>query len=472
MKTRFRIIIPGMGVGISSLDFTRYLLSLNLSELLPTLSMVLVERLFVYELQQGDPTGDFRRALTTFPFPKPAKLVLDTFFVERGIGKKETVEMFTVDPSDLLNSLNICASYSYVYLAKEKSPNPISINYLTKLAMSQIGSLVGAILAGADFVTMGAGIPINIPQLMDSICKWENCSYPVPVVGKDGKNWNYSMNFDPRIFLGEKPYELKKPGLIPIVSSNLLATMIKIKFPPGSVFGIYIERTNSDGAPNSGGHNAGPRDKIAYGERDLIDYEKIAELDLPFWIGGGMASPEMLDWVMSIGGEGVGAGTMASLSNQSGMDPEISKKVRRLGFNHKLKVRTDMRFSPAGFPFKIDELEGTMSEEDVLKKMVRVCDQGGLRIPYETPSGDIDYRCPAEPVSSYLRKGGCIEDTVGKGCLCNGLFRTCDKLCKKSRNKWPAAVTSGDDYSFLNKVMDHENDSYDMAKGLNYLLRR
>lgn len=33
----------------------------------------------------------------------------------------------------------------------------------------------------------------------------------------------------------------------------------------------------------------------------------------------------------------------------------------------------------------------------------------------------IRVRCPSEPISAYLRKGGNLEDTVGKGCLCNNL---------------------------------------------------
>ena len=35
--------------------------------------------------------------------------------------------------------------------------------------------------------------------------------------------------------------------------------------------------------------------------------------------------------------------------------------------------------------------------------------------------GGIGYRCPGEPVHTYVRKGGRAEDTVGVGCLCNAL---------------------------------------------------
>ena len=32
------------------------------------------------------------------------------------------------------------------------------------------------------------------------------------------------------------------------------------------------------------------------------------------------------------------------------------------------------------------------------------------------------YRCAAEPVHMYLKKGGSLEETRGRKCLCNGLM--------------------------------------------------
>lgn len=42
-------------------------------------------------------------------------------------------------------------------------------------------------------------------------------------------------------------------------------------------------------------------------------------------------------------------------------------------------------------------------------------------MPYERRPGVVDYRCPAEPVQNYLPKGGTLEDTAGRKCLCNAL---------------------------------------------------
>ena len=54
----------------------------------------------------------------------------------------------------------------------------------------------------------------------------------------------------------------------------------------------------------------------------------------------------------------------------------------------------------------------------------RLCDLSYLRQPYERGDGTVGYRCAAEPVHMYVRKGGAVEDTVGRKCLCNGLTAT------------------------------------------------
>ena len=66
-------------------------------------------------------------------------------------------------------------------------------------------------------------------------------------------------------------------------------------------------------------------------------------------------------------------------------------------------------------------LEGTLSEADAYEERPRLCDLGYLRRAYVRADGTLDYRCPSEPVDDYVRKGGRVEDTVGRKCLCNAL---------------------------------------------------
>eukprot|EP01083_Nonionella_stella_P016147 45153_1 len=51
----------------------------------------------------------------------------------------------------------------------------------------------------------------------------------------------------------------------------------------------------------------------------------------------------------------------------------------------------------------------------------RVCNLGYLRMPYVQPNGKIGYRCPSEPVDEWIKKGGDVEATKGRKCLCNSL---------------------------------------------------
>jgi NAD(P)H-dependent flavin oxidoreductase YrpB (nitropropane dioxygenase family) len=85
-------------------------------------------------------------------------------------------------------------------------------------------------------------------------------------------------------------------------------------------------------------------------------------------------------------------------------------------------VRNDPRASPTGFPFKVATLEGTASQVEVYEARPRLCDLSYLRQPYEREDGEVGYRCAAEPVHMYLKKGGSLDETRGRKCLCNGLM--------------------------------------------------
>ena len=114
-------------------------------------------------------------------------------------------------------------------------------------------------------------------------------------------------------------------------------------------------------------------------------------------------------------------GTLFALCAESGLDPALRQEMlTELGAG-KLEVRTDPLASPTGFPFKVVSLPETMSEAETYADRPRLCDLSYLRVPFEREPGTLGYRCAAEPVHMYLRKGGDLADTVGRKCLCNGL---------------------------------------------------
>ena len=462
-----KIIQGGMGVHISGWPLAGEVSRLGQ---LGTVSGVALERVMARILQIGDPGEHIRRALASFPFRDAARRVLSQYFVAGGIPKDSPfrgVPVFSLNPSRLLIELTVLANYAFVWLAKEGYENDVSINYLEKIAMPHIYAITGAMLAGVDYISMGAGIPLQIPAVIKAILEKKPLEYRVPVTG--AKITGQVMSFDPEIFFGQKLPPLKQPKFIPIIASNLLGAIFKKKLPEGSVFGFVVEE------PTAGGHNAPPRKIVrdesgaplpTYGEKDVVDYAAIAKLGLPFWIGGSYASPEKLKWAQSVGASGIQAGSIFALCDKSGMYPRIREKIRELGFKGELRVRTDMRVSPTGFPFKVVCLDETIAETGVYNSRVRVCNQGALVELYEKPGDIIGYRCAAEPVERFIAKGGKIEETVRRGCLCNGLIATAGL---GDRGEAPI-VTLGDDVGFLRNLMKSPDDSYTAEAAINWLL--
>ena len=169
METTFlypRIIQGGMGMFVSDPRLAR---AVAMCGQQGTLSGVGLEKALVRMLQLGDLDGSIRRALSHFPFQNIVKNILERYFVEGGIKdgtRPKNAPVFTVNPSSILISLNVCANFAFVWLAKEGHSGRISINYLEKIAMPHIYAITGAMLAGVNCITMGAGIPYQIPGVI------------------------------------------------------------------------------------------------------------------------------------------------------------------------------------------------------------------------------------------------------------------------------------------------------------------
>jgi nitronate monooxygenase len=129
-------------------------------------------------------------------------------------------------------------------------------------------------------------------------------------------------------------------------------------------------------------------------------------------------------------------------------------------------VLTDAHASPTGYPFKIvswpeDPAPGTPRE--------RVCDLGSLRVAYVTDDGTIGYRCSGEPIDQYLAKGGRLEDTVGRRCLCNTLTATIGLgQLRDGGVVEPPLVTSGDALLSIGEFLG-DRTSYTAADVIAYL---
>lgn len=470
------IIQGGMGIYVSNPHLAS---TTSRHGALGTVSGTAFERVLAHLLQLGDVGGHYRRALEHFQFPEISERILVKYFVKGGKPPDQDfrrVPAFSMTPSRELIELTVAGSFCCVWLAKEGHSGPISVNYLEKLQIPHIYHLTGAMLAGVDFVTMGAGITLQIPPILDAIASGGIPNYRVSVEGSNPPT--RTISFNPRQFFGERfPKELKRPGFLPIVSTDGLAGLMKHKLSAGSIQGFVVE------LPTAGGHNAPPRgrEKVydakgqpVYGERDKVAFDKMQALGIPFWVAGSFASPERLVEAQALGAVGIQVGSIFALSEDSGMDPTYRAEMRRQGYRGELVIRTDPTVSPTGYPFKVSQLAGTQSDPVIYaeRELRRICDRSALTIPYALANGKVGLRCSSEPVNDYVRKGGKIEDTVGRRCLCNVLFSAVvDSSGAKIGNQdEPPMFTLGDDVSFLPKLMRNENDSYTAVDAIKYLL--
>jgi NAD(P)H-dependent flavin oxidoreductase YrpB (nitropropane dioxygenase family) len=408
-----------------------------------------------------------------FPIPAVSADVLKRYFLPDGrpAGTPyKPVPMYKQVVSRMRRQLTMIANFCEVWLAKEGHDGKVGINLLTKVQMPTLDSLYGAMLAGVDYVLMGAGIPKEIPGVLDRFAEHKAASLKMDVEGLGRDEAEY-LTFDPQEHWDSPPPPLKRPYFLPIIASNSLAVMLAKK-ANGRVDGFVIE------GPTAGGHNAPPRGELqidekgqpVYGARDVVDLEKMRELGLPFWLAGGTGSPEKLKESLDAGAAGIQVGTLFAYCTESGITAENKERVLRQSRREPVPVHTDLRASPTGFPFKVVQLGGTMSSEAVYQARERICDLGYLRNSYRMEDGRLGYRCAAEPIDTFVKKGGTLEDTVGRKCLCNALMA--DIGYGQVRDGGEAErplLTSGDDLEHIERFAAGRLD-YSAAEVIDYLL--
>ena len=208
-----------------------------------------------------------------------------------------------------------------------------------------------------------------------------------------------------------------------------------------------------------------------FGEKDTPDLAKIKELGLPFWLAGGYDSPEKLKEAQAAGAEGVQIGTAFAFCDESGMDETEKRRVIQKVFDEDAEVFTDPRVSPTGYPFKVVQLENTMSDPVIYKERVRLCDLGLLREPYKRDDATIGYRCAAEPEDQYLKKGGKPENLEGRGCLCNNLCASAGYPQHRADGYVEKPlVSSGKDLPSILKFFKPGKRSYSVNDVLDYMV--
>ena len=73
-------------------------------------------------------------------------------------------------------------------------------------------------LAGVDYVLMGAGIPRGIPGVLDHLAEGKPVELKIDVEGADAKE-KFLSTFDPAAFCGARAPRLNRPRFLGIVAS-------------------------------------------------------------------------------------------------------------------------------------------------------------------------------------------------------------------------------------------------------------
>ena len=456
-----------MGVGISNWRLAR---AVSLRGHLGVVSGTALDTVMVRRLQDGDAGGHLRRAMAEFPMPRVAADVLRLYFRPEGRSPGTPYKMLPVYKQQMSQArqlVTVLASFVEVYLAKDGHQAMVGMNLLTKVQIPTLPSLYGAMLAGVDVILMGAGIPREIPAALDHLAQHQAASLRFEVEGLPSGREEH-LTLDPKKFWTTEPPALRRPLFLAIIASNSLATMLARK-ASGRIDGFVIE------GPTAGGHNAPPRGaprfnergEPLYGERDEVDLTEMSALGFPFWLAGGAGRKGRLQEAVTAGASGIQVGTLFAYCDESGLAEDLKRSVLTHSVRGEVTVMTDPRASPTGYPFKVvhwpDEPGGEATRE-------RLCDIGGLRVAYYAPEGKIGYRCPGEPVDAYVKKGGKVEDTVGRQCLCNAL--TADLGLGQVRRNGevePPLVTSGDDLERIGEFLAGRTH-YSAGEVLDYLM--
>jgi NAD(P)H-dependent flavin oxidoreductase YrpB (nitropropane dioxygenase family) len=189
-------------------------------------------------------------------------------------------------------------------------------------------------------------------------------------------------------------------------------------------------------------------------------------IGLPFWLAGGAGSPEALQQALSVGASGIQVGTLMAFCEESGMAPELRQRTLEAAVEGRLSVYTDPQASPTGYPFKIVEIDHVRTPA---QPRTRRCDLGYLRTPYRLADGRIAHRCSAEPVATYVAKGGDAADTQGRRCLCNALLATAGHAqVRRDGTEEQPIVTAGDQARDLARFLNGRTH-YAAADVLQYL---
>ena len=206
------IIQGGMGIGVSDWRLAQAVSRLGQ---LGVVSATALDSLLVRRLQDGDAGGHVRRAMACFPIPGVAAAVLQRYFLPEGRPEGAPYKLLPVYRQVVATTrhqLTMLSAFVEVHLAKEGHRGVVGVNLLTKIQLPNLAMLYGAMLADVDVVLMGAGIPREIPGVLDGYATHQPATLRMEVEGLPAGTTEV-VSFDPRAQWpgGGVPAPLRRP---------------------------------------------------------------------------------------------------------------------------------------------------------------------------------------------------------------------------------------------------------------------
>ena len=213
------VIQGGMGVAVSSWPLAA---AVARAGQLGVVSGTALDTVLARRLQDGDPGGHVRRALEQFPVPELAERVLARYWRPEGRPAGvpyRPMARLVLQQSPRAQELAVLANFVEVWLAKEGHDGLVGVNYLEKVQMATPAAAYGAMLAGVDYVLMGAGVPRDIPHLLDELAQHRAVRLPVAVSG--APEGGHTVDLDPFALLGD--HSLSSPAAQPLLARQATA---------------------------------------------------------------------------------------------------------------------------------------------------------------------------------------------------------------------------------------------------------
>ena len=200
-----------------------------------------------------------------------------------------------------------------------------------------------------------------------------------------GPGEQFTISFDPKEIAGGvfAKAPLQRPAFLAIASLEDLV-MALAESDSEAPDGFIIEHHTA------GGHNANPSGPMKkddegqpiYGERDEPNLVIIRDLGIPFWLAGGYGSHDRLQDALAAGACGIQVGSIFALTEESGMKPSTGRPSSgNYAMEPMMRALVKTTLFSTGFSFKVAQLAGTLSEDEVYESRRRICDIGLLQQP-------------------------------------------------------------------------------------------